>query len=104
LLSAGWDFTATEYLSLVLPATIRITHHGEHTPKIQSSHETGPAPSWEVNYPALSFLLNGQYCSDYHATFSLMGLPMMSGTMWDKLVSWLGKHVEALAKKSCEQV
>ena len=32
LLSAGWDFTATEYTSSVLPATIRITHHGEHTP------------------------------------------------------------------------
>ena len=37
-------------------------------------------------------------------TFSLMGLPVMSGTTWDKLVSWLGKHMEALAKKSCEQV
>ena len=104
LLSSGWDFTAIEYASLVLPATIRITHHGEHAPKIQSSHATGPAPSWEINYPALPFLLNGQYYSDYHATFSLMGLPVMSGTTWDKLVSWLGKHVEALAKKSCEQV
>ena len=104
LLSAGWDFTATEYTSSVMPATIRITRHGEHTPKIQSSHITGPAPSWEINYPALSFLLNGQYYSDYHATFGLMGLPVMSGKTWDKLVSWLGKHVEALAKKPCEQV
>ena len=105
LLSSGWDFTATEYASLVLPATIRITHHGEHAPKIQSSHVTGPAPSWEINYPALlSFLLNGQYYSDYHATFNLMGPPVMFGTMWDKLVSWLSKHVAAFAKKSCEQV
>jgi len=23
---------------------------------------------------------------------------------WEKLISWLGKHVEALAKSSCEQV
>ena len=28
----------------------------------------------------------------------------MSGTTWDKLVLWLGKHMEALTKKSCEQV
>ena len=54
LLSSGWDFTATQYVSLVLPATIRITHHGEHAPKIQSSHVTEPAPSWEINYPVLA--------------------------------------------------
>ena len=45
--------------------------------------------------------MNGQYYSDYHATFSL---PVMSSTTWDKLVLWLGKHVVALAKTSCEQV
>ena len=28
----------------------------------------------------------------------------MSGTTWDKLVSWFGKHMEAFTKKSCEQV
>ena len=104
MLSARWDFTTTEYAATVSPATIEISHHGEHTPEIQPSYVTRPAPSWKTNYPALSFLMNGQYYSDYHATFSLMGLPVMSSTTWDKLVLWLGKHVEALAKISCEQV
>ena len=37
-------------------------------------------------------------------TFSLMGLPVKSVITWEKLVAWLGKHVGALAKSSCEQV
>ena len=28
----------------------------------------------------------------------------MSDTAWEKVVAWLGNHVEALAKSSCEQV
>ena len=53
---------------------------------------------------ALSFLMNGQYSSEYIGNFSLMGLPVVSDTAWEKVVAWLGKHVEALAKPSCEQV
>ena len=44
------------------------------------------------------------YYSEYIGTFCLMGLPVMSDTAWEKVVAWLGKHVEALAKSSCEQV
>jgi len=40
--------------------------------------------------------------SDYHVTFSLKGLPVMSDMAWEKLKSWLVKHVEVLAKSSCE--
>ena len=52
----------------------------------------------------MSFLMNGHYYSDYHATLGLMGLSVMSDTAWEKLVSWLGKYVEALANTSCEQL
>lgn len=104
LVNAGWDFTLTESTASVFPDIMRIANLGEHKPIITQSHTKGPAPSWELNYPALSFLMNGQYYSDYHSTFSLMGLPVMSDTAWEKLVSWLGKHVEALAMSSCVQV
>ena len=104
MLDAGWDFNSVNSTASVFADTIRITDHGQYTPVIQHSHSTGPAPSWELNYPALSFLMNGQYYSDYHATLGLMGLPVMSDTGWEKLVSWLGKHVEALANTSCEHV
>ena len=71
---------------------------------MQRENKRGPSPSWELNYPALSFLLNGQYYSDYENTLSLMGLPVMLDTAWQSLVASLGKHVEALALASCEQV
>ena len=100
LLDAGWDLNSVNSTASIFPDTIRISDYGKHTPVFQHSHATGPAPSRELNYPAPSFLMNGQYYSDYHVTFSLMGLPVMSDTGWEKLVSWLGKHVEALAMTS----
>ena len=104
LLDAGWDLNSVNSAASVFPDTTRITDHGKYTPVVQYSHATGPVPSWELNYPVLSFLMNGHYYSDYHATLGLMGLSVMSDTGWEKLVSWLGKYVEALANTSCEQL
>ena len=66
---------------------------------------TGCKPkSWELNYPALAFLMNGGYYVDYASIMGMMGLPAMHHTTWDSLVSWVGTHVERLAEWSCEQV
>ena len=64
----------------------------------------GPAPLWKLNYPALAYLMNGQYYSEYLCTLRMMGLPVMSEKSWDKVVAWLAKHVEKLAISSCRQV
>ena len=72
-----------------------------HTPMIFHSG-VGPAPSWKLNYPALAYLMNGQYYTEYKGTFSLMGLP--SEKSWDKAVAWLANYVEKLVMSSCRQV
>ena len=77
LLDAGWDLNSVNSTASVFPdSIIRITDHGKYTPVVQYiySHATGPVPSWELNYPVLSFLMNGHYYSNYHATLGLMGL------------------------------
>lgn len=33
-----------------------------------------------------------------------MGTPLMSEVTWNKVIGWLGKHVQELAEISCEQV
>ena len=103
LLAAGWDYRSTDHTSTIFPHELRIASNGESTPAIAHLHVTGHAPSWQLNYPVLSFLMNGQYYSEYQGIFSLMGLPVMLDTAWQKVVVWLGRHVEALAK-SCDQV
>ena len=60
--------------------------------------------SWELNYPASAFLLNGGYYADYAGIMGMMGLPVMHHTTWDSLVAWVGTHVEQLANWSCDQV
>ena len=60
--------------------------------------------SWELNYPALAFLLNGGYYADYAGIMDMMGLPVMHHTTWDNLVTWVGTHVEQLTNWSCDQV
>ena len=60
--------------------------------------------SWELNYPALAFLVNGGYYADYAGIIGMMGLPVMHHTTWDNLVTWVGTHVEQLANWSCDQV
>ena len=61
-------------------------------------HSSGCKPkSWELNYPALAFLLNGGYYADYAGIMGMMGLPVMHHTTWDSLVAWVGTHIEQLA-------
>lgn len=77
---------------------------GSYTPTIHPPGSHGPHPSWELNYPALTHLMNGQYYADYKGVFGMMGLPVMSEKRWSTVVSWLGGHVEELANSSCSQV
>ena len=35
------------------------------------------AKSWELNYPAIAFMLNGGYYSDYSSVVGTVGLPVM---------------------------
>lgn len=72
---------------------------------ISNIRSSGCKPkSWELNYPALAFLLNGGYYVDYVSIMGTMGLPVMHHSTWDNLVSWVGTHVEKLADWSCDQV
>ena len=71
-------------------------------PRIASS--SCRAKSWELNYPALSFMLNGGYYADYASIMGTMGMSTMHHSTWDNLVSWVGPHVDRLANWSCEQV
>ena len=68
-------------------------------PRIASS--SCRAKSWELNYPALSCMLNRGYYADYASIMGTMGLSAMHHSTWDKLVSWVGPR---LANWSCEQV
>jgi len=104
LQEAGWDCASLSPTSTVFASDLRIVNKSEHVPAIKQIHSSGRTPSWALNYPALSMLLNGQYYTDYQRTFGLMGLPVMSHTAWEKLVAWVGKHVELIASSSCEQV
>ena len=52
LSNAGWDFTSLKDSATVI--------FSGHIPKIAHSRK-GPPPSWELNYPALVALMNGQY-------------------------------------------
>ena len=71
-------------------------------PRIASS--SCRAKSWDLNYPAISFMLNRGYDADYANIMGTMGLSTMHHSTWDNLVSWVGPHVEWLANWSCEQV
>ena len=103
LSSDGWDFTSLRETASVFPAGLTLNTQTLQTPTIFHSG-VGPVPCWKLNYPALVYLMNGQYYSEYKGTFSLMGLPVMSEKSWDKAVAWLGNHVEKLAMSSCVQV
>ena len=92
LQSAGWDFSMLQDITTEEDIP-KITHTG-----------SGIAPSWNLNYPALTSLMNGQYYVEYHGVFGMMGTPVMSEVTWNKVVGWLGKNVKELAKLSCEQV
>ena len=67
-------------------------------------NKKGKQPSWSLNYNTLSFLVNGQYYSDYASIVGMMGLQVMSQSRWNTIISILGKHVESLVFRSCQQV
>ena len=52
----------------------------------------------------MAFLVNGRYNSVHAGVMRTMGLPTVHHSTRDKLVSYLGTHVEKLAEWSCEQV
>ena len=95
LQGAGWDFS-------MLQDGATITND-EDIPKITRTG-SGIAPSWNLNYPALASLMNGQYYVEYHGVFGMMGTPVMSEVTWNKVVGWLGENVKELAELSCNQV
>ena len=76
----GWNFSSILSTTSVFEGEVKLIIEAGHTSTMQRENKRGPSPSWELNYPALSFLLNGQYYSDYENTLSLMGLPVMSDT------------------------
>ena len=81
LQSAGWDLSTLQDSATITTDT--------DTPKIAHTG-SGAEPSWDLNYPALAFLMNGQYYVEYHAIFGMMGIPVMSEAMWNKTIGWLG--------------
>ena len=95
LQSAGWDFSVLRDKAIITTDT--------DTPKIAHTG-SGTSPSWDLNYPALVSLMNGQYYVEYKGVFGMMGIPVMSEATWNKTISWLGKHVKDLAETACEQV
>ena len=83
----------------ITSTTVKYSYTGY--PRIASSCR---AKSWELNYPALSFILNGGYYIDNTSITGTMGLSTMHHGTWDNLVSWVGPHVDHLANRLCEQV
>ena len=92
LQGAGWDFSM-----LRDSATINT-----NTEVSKNAHTgSGIAPSWDLNYPALVSLINGQHYVEYHGIFGMMGTPVMSEATWNKVIGCLSKK---LADISCNQV
>ena len=93
----------TEEAKMHMTSTMVKYSHTGH-PRIASS--SCRAKSWELNYLALSFMLNGGYYADYASIMDTMGLSAMHHSTWDRdnLFSWVGPHVDCLANWSCEQV
>ena len=79
--------------------TVKYSYTGH--PRIASS--SCRAKSWELNYPAISFM-HGGYYADYASIMGTMGLSTMHHSTWDNLVSWVGPLVDRLANWSCKQV
>ena len=82
-----WDFSTLQDSATLTTDTPKIAHSG-----------SGAGPSWDLNYPALVSLMNGQFYVEYHAIFGMMGIPVMSKTTWNKTIEWLGKHINEMLK------
>ena len=64
--------------------------------QVSNIHSTGCEPKlWELNYPALAFLLN---YTDIASIMSTMGFPVMHHTTYENLNAWAGFHMEQLAE------
>ena len=68
---AGWNFDS------LLQNTTVFDIDSSRTPTIHPAGHRGPGPSLDLNYPILTFLMNGQYYSDYKSVFGMMGFPVM---------------------------
>ena len=71
LQSSGWDFSTLQDSAIITTDT--------DTPKIAHTR-SGAGSYWDLNYPALVSLMNGQYYVEYHAIFGMMGISVMSET------------------------
>ena len=82
LKTAGWDFNLENVSSFITPISLSSASY------TLTNTTTGKERnrSWMLNYPALCFLINGKYYSDYTGVFRMMGILYMSQTQWDKLV------------------
>ena len=67
----------------ITSTTVKYSYTGH--PRIASS--SCRDKSWELNYPALSFMLNGGYYADYASIMDTMGLLVMHCSTWDNLAS-----------------
>ena len=72
----------------ITSTTVKYSYTGH--PRIAST--SCRAKSWELNYPAIAFMLNGGYYADYASIMGTMGLPVMHHSTWDNLVSWVGPY------------
>ena len=67
----------------ITSTTVKYSYTGH--PRIAST--SCRAKSWELNYPAIAFVLNGGCYADYASIMGTMGLPVMHHSTWDNLVS-----------------
>ena len=100
--NAGWDFNLENIVN-TLSGPVSLCSVSR-TSGITTATGKGQHHSWMLNYPALCFLVNGKYYSDYSGIFGMMKIPYMSQSQWDKVVTWLGENVRELALVSCKPV
>ena len=66
--------------------------------------EEAPRKSWLLNYTVISFLMNGQLYAEYTRLAHILVLPACSDSQWQRIVVWVGEHVEKFADVLCQQV
>ena len=87
--NAGWDLNLENVNTLSSPVSLCSV---SHIPGITSAATgKGQHRSWMLNHPALCFLMNGKYSSDYAGILDMMGIQYTSQPQWDKVMAWLGE-------------
>lgn len=86
-----------------------ITKTSIHLQKVIPEGTTAPQVhnttcSWDLNYTALSFIMNGHLYADFTRVAGMLGIPHCSSKQWLRIITKLEKHVEDLAEWSCERV